>query len=126
MGKAANKSKLAAGECIAKGFNIRTSPRKLNLVAQLIRGMNASAAIAQLDFVQKKVAIDVKRVLQSAVANAENNFGMNVDNLYVTEASVGKDFVLKRFHPRGRGKSGRIIKPFSNIRIIVRERTDAN
>ena len=126
MGKPATPRKLADTESIAKAYNIRTSPQKLNLVAQLIRGMKASTAIAQLDFVQKKVAKDVKKVLQSAVANAENNHGLDVDELYVAEATVGKDMVLKRFHPRGRGRSGRILKPFSNLRIIVREKKEDN
>ncbi len=124
MGKQAKKSQLQENQAIAKGQYIRTSTQKLNLVARLIIGMKAQTAIEQLDFVQKKVAKDVKKVVQSAIANAENNFGLDVDSLYITEASVGKDMVLKRFHPRGRGRSGRILRPFCNLRIIVSEKRE--
>ena len=111
----------------AKAFNsaIRTSPQKLNLVAQSIRGLNAGAALAQLTFSKRRVAIEVKKVLQSAIANAENNHQLDVDRLVVAEAFVGKGLVMKRFSPRARGRAGKIIKPFSNLTVIVRERSDA-
>jgi large subunit ribosomal protein L22 len=111
----------------AKAFNsaIRTSPQKLNLVAQSIRGLNAGAALAQLTFSKRRVAIEVKKVLQSAIANAENNHQLDVDRLVVAEAFVGRGLVMKRFSPRARGRAGKIIKPFSNLTVIVRERSDA-
>ena len=111
----------------AKAFNsaIRTSPQKLNLVAQSIRGLNAGAALAQLTFSKRRVAIEVKKVLQSAIANAENNHQLDVDRLVVAEAFVGKGLVMKRFSPRARGRAGKIMKPFSNLTVIVRERSDA-
>ena len=111
----------------AKAFNsaIRTSPQKLNLVAQSIRGLNAGAALAQLTFSKRRVAVEVKKVLQSAIANAENNHQLDVDRLVVAEAFVGKGLVMKRFSPRARGRAGKIIKPFSNLTVIVRERSDA-
>lgn len=111
-------------EAQAKAASIRTSPRKLNLVAASIRGMNAGAALTQLTFEKRRIAQDVKKVLQSAVANAENNHSLDVDKLYVAEAWCGRAFVMKRFHTRGRGKSAGIEKPFSNLTIIVRERQD--
>jgi large subunit ribosomal protein L22 len=101
---------------------IRISPRKLNLVAGMIRGMSVGEAITQLQFSGKRIANDVRKALQSAVANAENNHNLNVDSLYVKEAYVGKNIVMKRFHTRGRGKSSRIIKPYANLTLIVRER----
>jgi large subunit ribosomal protein L22 len=111
----------------AKAFNsaIRTSPQKLNLVAQSIRGLNAGAALAQLTFSKRRVAIEVKKVLQSAIANAENNHQLDVDRLVVAQAFVGKGLVLKRWSPRARGRVGKILKPFSNLTVIVRERSDA-
>jgi large subunit ribosomal protein L22 len=114
-------------ETEAKAFNsaIRTSPQKLNLVAQSIRGLNAGAALAQLTFSKRRVAIEVKKVLQSAIANAENNHQLDVDRLVVAEAFVGKGLVMKRFSPRARGRAGKIFKPFSNLTVIVRERSDA-
>src|SRR5712664_1434032 len=111
----------------AKAFNsaIRTSPQKLNLVAQSIRGLNAGAALAQLTFSKRRVAIEVKKVLQSAIANAENNHQLDVDRLVVAEAYVGKGLVMKRFQTRGRGKAAGIVKPFSRLTIVVRERPEA-
>ena len=100
---------------------VRTSPRKLNLVAQLIRGKKVSAALADLEFSQKRIAKSVKKTLQSAIANAENNHQLDVDNLVVAEAHVGKALVMKRFNPRARGRVGRIMKPFSNLTVVVRE-----
>jgi len=107
---------------LAKARAVRTSARKLNLVATSIRGKTASAALTQLNFERRRIAIEVKKVLQAAVANAENNHGLDVDKLYVAEAWVGRAFVMKRFHTRGRGRSAGIEKPFSNLTIVVKER----
>jgi large subunit ribosomal protein L22 len=103
---------------------LRTSPRKLNLVAQSIRGKPANTALSELTFSKRRIANSVKRVLQAAIANAENNHQLDVDRLYVAEATVGRSFVMKRFHARARGRAGRIEKPFSNITLIVREREE--
>jgi large subunit ribosomal protein L22 len=100
---------------------IRVSPQKLNLVAQLIRGKKVERALAELEFSRKRIAVDVKKTLESAIANAENNHNLDVDDLVVAEAFVGKGLVLKRFSPRARGRAGRIEKPFSNLTIVVRE-----
>ena len=126
MGKKSLERQLAANEAKAVINRIRISPRKLGLVAGLIRGMDVAQAITQLSFSSKRVANDVRRALQSAIANAENNHNLNVDSLYVKEAYVGKNIVMKRFHTRGRGKSAAIKKPFSNLTLIVRERGDTN
>ena len=125
MGKPANPSRTAENEALAKAPMIRTSPRKLNLVAQLIRNMDASRAVAELTFSKRRVAGEVKKVLQAAIANAENNHQLDVDKLYVASATVGKALVMKRFHARARGRGARVMKPFSNLTIIVREREDA-
>jgi len=109
-------------EARAVGRMIRISPQKLNLVAGAIRGMHVEKALAELTFSHRRIAQDVKKVLQSAIANAENNHGLDMDTLFVQEASVGKALVIKRFHPRARGRSGRIQKPFSHLTIVVRER----
>jgi large subunit ribosomal protein L22 len=109
---------------LAKARAIRSSARKLNLVAASIRGKPAQAALTQLNFERRRIAREVKKVLQAAVANAENNHGLDVDKLYVAEAWVGRSFVMKRFHARGRGKSSGIEKPFSNLTIVVRERAN--
>lgn len=111
----------------AKAFlaSIRTGPRKLNLVAQSIRGLNVGAALAQLTFSKRRIAQDVKKVLQSAIANAENNHQLDVDRLVVAEAFVGKAMVMKRWRARARGRTGRIEKPFSNLTVIVREREES-
>jgi large subunit ribosomal protein L22 len=105
--------------------SIRTSPRKLNEVCGLIRGRGAETAMAELSFCKRKVAEDVRKVLQSAIANAENNHQLDVDRLYVSEASVGKSLVMKRFRPRARGSVGRIDKPFSRLTVVVREREES-
>ena len=105
---------------------IRVSPQKLNLVAQMIRGKKVDAALADLQFSHKRIAVDVKKTLESAIANAENNHDLDVDDLVVAEAHVGKALVLKRFSPRARGRAGRIEKPFANLTIIVREVAQAS
>lgn len=110
------------GQALAKASAIRTSARKLNLVAASIRGKSAAAALTQLTFERRRIALEVKKVLQAAVANAENNHGLDVDKLYVSEAWVGRAFVMKRMHTRARGRSAGIEKPFSNLTIVVRER----
>lgn len=122
MGKKATLRKLADNEAKAIGRTLKTSPRKMNLVAQLIRGLDASQALLQLEFCKLRISNEVKKVLQSAIANAENNHNLDVDRLYVAEATVGKALVMKRFSPRARGRGVRILKPFSNIYITVRER----
>jgi len=124
MGKRSAPRRLADNEVRAFAAQIRTSPRKLNLVAELIRGMSAEAALNQLTFSRRRIAKDVKKVLQSAIANAENNHQLDVDRLVVAEAHVGKALVMKRMHTRGRGRSARIEKPFSNLTVIVRERAE--
>jgi large subunit ribosomal protein L22 len=124
MSKQATPRPVAADEALAVGRSIRVSPRKLGLVASFIRGMSAKDAIVQLTFLNKRVAQDVKKVVQSAVANAENNHSLDVDRLYIKEAVVGKALVMKRFHPRARGRAGKIIKPFSTIRVVVKERQE--
>jgi len=125
MGKPANPSRTAENEAKAFDPMIRTSPRKLNLVAQLIRNMDASRAVAELTFSKRRIAGQVKKVLQAAIANAENNHQLDVDKLYVSSATVGKALVMKRFHARARGRGARVMKPFSNLTIIVREREEA-
>jgi large subunit ribosomal protein L22 len=122
MGKPARKRVLSETQAKAIGRNIRTSPRKLNLVAQSIRGQKAEAALATLTFSPKRIARLVKKVLESAIANAENNHDLDVDDLVVTEASVGKNLTMKRFHARARGRGARIEKPFSQVTIVVEEK----
>src|SRR6185437_3427288 len=124
MGKEARARVLADNEAKAVGTMIRVSPRKLNLVAQSIRGKSAEVALNELTFSQKRIAGQVKKVLQSAIANAENNHDLDVDDLFVKEASVGKNMVLKRFHARARGRGARIEKPFSQVTIIVEEKRE--
>ena len=121
MGKPKRERSLPDNEAQAIAKNLRVSPQKLNLVAGLIRGKKINAAIADLEFSKKRIAIDVKKCVMSAVANAENNHGLDVDDLIVAEAWVGKNLVMKRFQARGRGRSGRVIKPFSQITVVVRE-----
>ena len=111
---------LADNEARAIAKNLRVSPQKLNLVAGLIRGKKVDRALADLEFSRKRIAIDVRKCVMSAVANAENNHGLDVNDLIVAEAYVGKNLIMKRFHARGRGRSGQIIKPFAQITIIVR------
>ena len=122
MGKESRARVLADNQAKAVGYNIRTSPRKLNLVAQTIRGKKVDAALNELTFSPKRVSHEVKKVLQSAIANAENNHDLDVDDLVVTEASVGKNMVLQRFHARARGRGASVEKPFAQITIIVEER----
>jgi large subunit ribosomal protein L22 len=124
MGKQAAPRRLAETEAQACLRGLRTSPRKLNLVARTIRGKTAAAALAELTFSHRRVARDVKKVLQAAVANAENNHQLDVDRLYVKEAIVGRAFVLKRFHTRGRGRSARVEKYFAHLTVVVRERAE--
>ncbi len=124
MGKPAAPRRLADNEAKAFLRGLRISPQKLNLVAQTIRGKSAAAAVAELSFSHRRIARDVKKVLQAAIANAENNHQLDVDRLYVKEATVGRAFVMKRFHTRGRGRSARIEKHFSHLTVIVRERPD--
>jgi large subunit ribosomal protein L22 len=126
MGKESRARVLADHQAMAIGRNIRVSPRKLNLVAQQIRGKKVDRALNELTFSQKRIARDVKKVLQSAVANAENNHDLDVDDLVVREASVGKNLVMKRFHARARGNSGGIEKFFSQITIVVEEKREAD
>jgi large subunit ribosomal protein L22 len=121
MGKRARERDLGETEAKAVSKNLRVSPQKLNLVAQLIRGKKVASALADLEFSRKRIAKDVRKCLQSAIANAENNHSLDVDDLVVAEAHVGKALVMKRFSPRGRGRVGRIMKPFSHITIVVRE-----
>ncbi|MDB5367260.1 MAG: ribosomal protein [Rhodospirillales bacterium] len=125
MGKPANDRRQAETEAKAFAKMIRTSARKLNLVAQLIRGKSAASALADLTFCERRIAKEVRKVLQSAIANAENNHQLDVDRLYVSEATVGRALVMKRFHARGRGRSASVEKPFSNLTVVVRERAEA-
>ena len=124
MGKASAPRRVAANEALAVGTTIRGSAQKLGLVAALIRGKKAEDALNILKFSTKGMAEDVRKVLASAIANAENNHNLDVDSLVVAEASVGKALTMKRFMARGRGKSSRIIKPFSRLRIVVREQQE--
>jgi large subunit ribosomal protein L22 len=121
MGKSARGRSLSDNEAKAVSRMLRVSPQKLNLVAQLIRGKKAASALADLQFSRKRIAKDVRKCLESAIANAENNHDLDVDDLIVAEAHVGKALVIKRFTPRGRGRVGRIFKPFANLTIVVRE-----
>src|ERR1700759_2894084 len=121
MGKKARERDLPENEAKAVARMLRVSPQKLNLLAQLIRGKKVAAALADLQFSQKRIATEVKKCLESAIANAENNHDLDVDELVVAEAFVGKALVLKRFSPRARGGAGRVWKPFANLTIVVRE-----
>ncbi len=121
MGKRSRERVLSDNEAKAVARMLRVSPQKLNLLAQLIRGKKVETALADLQFSKKRIAREVKKCLESAVANAENNHELDVDDLIVAEAHVGKALVLKRFTPRGRGRMGRIFKPFSNLTIVVRQ-----
>ena len=121
MGKEKNPRRVAEDEAFAKAKMLRTSPQKLNLVAQLIRGKKVDKALSELTFSKKRIAGDVKKCLQSAIANAENNHGLDVDELVVAEAYVGKNLTMKRGRPRARGRFGKIMKPFSELTIKVRQ-----
>ncbi|WP_193368114.1 50S ribosomal protein L22 [Pelagibius marinus] len=124
MGKPKHPGQLAENEARAVVRNLRTSAQKLNLVAQSIRGKSAEQALAELTFSKRRIANDVKKALQSAIANAENNHQLDVDRLYVAEATAGKSFVMKRFRARARGRAGRIEKPWSRLTVVVREREE--
>ena len=124
MSKPKAQRRLADNEAMAMVKALRTSPQKLNLVCQTIRGKSAGAALAELSFSKRRIAGAVKKALESAIANAENNHQLDVDRLYVAEASVGKAFVMKRFRPRARGRVGRIQKPWSRLRVVVREQEE--
>ncbi|EKE73569.1 50S ribosomal protein L22 [Oceanibaculum indicum] len=124
MGKQARERVLADNEAKAVLRNLRVSPQKLNIVAQMIRGMDAAKALNALTFSNRRISGDVKKVLQSAIANAENNHQLDVDRLYVKEATVGRGLVMKRFHARARGRAGRVEKPFSHVTIVVSEREE--
>jgi large subunit ribosomal protein L22 len=121
MGKPKAERRLPENEVQAVARNLRVSPQKLNLVAAMIRGKKVQTALTELEFSRKRIAVDVRKCLMSAIANAENNHGLDVDDLIVSEAWVGKNLVLKRFHARGRGRSASIMKPFSQLTVIVRE-----
>ena len=121
MGKSARERSLKDNEAQAVARMIRVSPQKLNLVAQMIRGKKAATALADLEFSRKRIAKDVRKCLESAIANAENNHDLDVDDLVVAEAHVGKALVIKRFAARGRGRMGQIFKPFSHLTIVVRQ-----
>ncbi len=124
MGKQSKGRRLADDEAQAVARLLRISPQKLNLVAGLIRGKPVASALAELSFSKRRIAQDVRKVLQSAIANAENNHQLDVDRLFVAEATVGRSMVMKRFRARARGRVGRIEKPFSNLTVIVREREE--
>jgi large subunit ribosomal protein L22 len=121
MGKEKTPRALKDNEAKAVARMLRVSPQKLNLLAQLIRGKKVDRALADLEFSRKRISVEVRKALQSAIANAENNHSLDVDDLVVAEAYVGKALIMKRFSPRARGRAGRIEKPFSNITIVVRE-----
>ena len=121
MSKTAHPRVLADNEAKAIARMLRISPQKLNLVAQLIRGKKVHIALADLEFSRKRIAHEVRKCLESAIANAENNHQLDVDDLVVAQAHVGKGLVIKRFHARGRGRSGKILKPFSHLTIVVRQ-----
>ena len=124
MGKQSTPRRLADNQAQSVLRNLRISPQKLNLVATMIRGMDANKALAALSFSRRRIANDVKKALQSAVANAENNHSLDVDRLYVKEAHVGKGLVMKRFKARARGRGSRILKPYSHLTIIVSEKEE--
>ncbi|MFP4464672.1 MAG: 50S ribosomal protein L22 [Alphaproteobacteria bacterium] len=125
MGQSKNPRREKDNEAKAFAKYVRTSPQKLNLLARTIRGKSASRALIDLEFSKRRVAEDVRKLLQSAVANAENNHGLDVDRLIVSEAYVGKSLTMKRFHARGRGRGSRILKTISNMTIIVKEVEEA-
>ncbi len=126
MSKKTRARALADNEAKAVARMLRGSPQKLNLLAQLIRGKQVASALADLEFSRKRMAREVRKCLESAIANAENNHQLDVDELIVAEAHIGKALVMKRFHPRGRGRMSRILKPFANLTIVVRERPAAS
>jgi large subunit ribosomal protein L22 len=121
MGKPSHARRLPDTEAQAVVKSLRVSPQKLNLVAGLIRGKKVDQALAELEFSEKRIAVDVRKCVMSAVANAENNHALDVNDLIVAEAYVGKNLVLKRFHARGRGRGASILKPFSQLTVVVRQ-----
>ena len=125
MGKPRQQRRLPETEAQAIARNLRVSPQKLNLVAQMIRGKKVDVALADLEFSRKRIAQDVRKCVRSAVANAENNHGLDPDDLIVSEAYVGKKIVMRRFHARGRGRSSAIMKPFSMLTVVVKAKQDA-
>jgi len=126
MGKKSPPRRFGDNEAMAFAKSIRISPQKLNLVAKLIRGKKVAEALAELTFSRRRVAAEVQQLLQSAIANAENNHQLDVDRLFVSEATVGRSFSLRRFRARARGRMGSITKPFSNLTVVVRENEEAN
>ena len=124
MGKQSKPRKLKDNEAMAMGKLIRCSPQKLNLVAETIRGKKVETALTSLSFSRRAAARHVRRILQSAIANAENNHSLDVDQLVIAEASVGKSLVMKRWRPQARGRAHKILKPFSRLRIVVREQEE--
>ena len=124
MGKLGARRRLDEIEALARLLGLRTSARKLNLVARAIRGKSVASALAELSFSHRRIAGEVRKALQSAIANAENNHQLDVDRLYVKEATVGRAFILKRFHTRGRGRSARVEKHHAHLTVVVRERPD--
>ncbi len=125
MGQKKNARRMADNQAMAKARMIRTSAQKLNLVAQLIRGKKVERALSDLEFSRKRIALDVKKVLESAIANAENNHDLDIDSLIVEQAFVGRNLVMKRYKPRARGRAAKILKPFSEITIVVKEVEEA-
>jgi large subunit ribosomal protein L22 len=125
MGQQKNARRMADNQAMAKARMIRTSAQKLNLVAQLIRGKKVERALSDLEFSRKRIALDVKKVLESAIANAENNHDLDIDSLIVEQAFVGRNLVMKRYKPRARGRAAKILKPFSEITIVVKEVEEA-
>jgi large subunit ribosomal protein L22 len=126
MSKPAHPRALTDNEAKAVARTLRISPQKLNLVAQLIRGKKVQTALADLEFSRKRIAKEVRKCLESAIANAENNHDLDIDDLVVSQAHVGKGLVIKRFHARGRGRAGKIMKPFSHLTIVVRQAEEAS
>ena len=126
MGKQAAERRLDDSEAVAIARNISISPQKLNVIAGMIRGQSAEKALATLTFSRRRIAYTVKKALESAIANAENNHQLDVDRLFVKEAFVGKSFKMKRFRPRARGRVGKIEKPFAHLTVVVREREEQN
>jgi large subunit ribosomal protein L22 len=126
MGKQAAERRLDDSEAVAIARNIRISPQKLNVIVGMIRGQSAEKALATLTFSRRRIADTVKKALESAIANAENNHQLDVDRLFVKEAFVGKSFKMKRFRPRARGRVGKIEKPFAHLTVVVREREEQN
>ncbi len=124
MGKLSSERRLADNEAMAIGRTLRIGAQKLNLVAESIRGHSVEDALSQLSFSKRRIAGDVRKIVQSAVANAENNHDLDVDRLFIAEATVGRAMVLKRWRARARGRTARILKPFSNLTVVVREREE--